>query len=189
MAADQNEKRDHLFRVTLHLILENGLQATSMSRISREAGIPVGSIYRLFSGKEALVNALYRACRDLLFAPLAAPQEELEPEEAFRRMFRRYVHTALEHREAFLFVEQYHLSPVIAEKGRIEEDFRLGAKRLTELGREGRLQPLDPLILDAIVLGTLNHLLCLHFAGYLMLDQGVLEAALSACWRAIARDA
>ena len=100
-------------------------------------------------------------------------------EEAFRRMFRRYVHTALEHREAFLFVEQYHLSPVIAEEGRIEEDFRLGAKRLTELGREGRLQPLDPLILDSIVLGTLNRLLCLHFAGYLMLDRGVLEAALS----------
>lgn len=76
-------------------------------------------------------------------------------------------------------------SPVIAEEGRIEEDFRLGAKRLTELGREGRLQPLDPLILDSIVLGTLNQLLCLHFAGYLMLDRGVLEAALSACWRAI----
>ena len=106
-------------------------------------------------------------------------------EEAFRRMFRRYVHTALEHREAFLFVEQYHLSPVIAGEGRIEEDFRLGAKRLTELGREGRLQPLDPLILDSLVLGTLNQLLCLHFAGYLMLDRGVLEAALSACWRAI----
>ena len=67
-------------------------------------------------------------------------------------------------------------SPVIAEEGRIEEDFRLGAKRLTELGREGRLQPLDPLILDSIVLGTLNQLLCLHFAGYLMLDRGVLEA-------------
>ena len=85
-------------------------------------------------------------------------------------MFGRYIRTALEHREEFLFVEQYHLSPVISEEGRIGTDFRLGQRSLTELTRDGVLRDLDPLILDAVVLGTANQLLCLHFAGHLALD-------------------
>ena len=48
------------------------------------------------------------------------------------------------------------------------------------------LRDLDPLILDAVVLGTANQLLCLHFAGHLALDDAAIRAALDACWHAIA---
>ena len=58
--------------------------------------------------------------------------------------------------------------------------------RLTELTRDGALRDLDPLILDAVVLGTANQLLCLHFAGHLALDDAAIRAALDACWHAIA---
>ena len=173
--AEQNTKREQILRATLELILENGLQAASMSLISRRAEVPVGTIYRIFPGKEALVNALYQECR-----------EDLPPREAFHAMFGRYIRTALEHREEFLFVEQYHLSPVISEEGRIGTDFRLGQRSLTELTRDGVLRDLDPLILDAVVLGTANQLLCLHFAGHLALDDAAIRAALDACWHAIA---
>lgn len=51
-----------------------------MSLISRRAEVPVGTIYRIFPGKEALVNALYQECRDLLFASITDPQgEDLPP--------------------------------------------------------------------------------------------------------------
>ena len=121
------------------------------------------------------------------FASITDPQgEDLPPREAFHAMFGRYIRTALEHREEFLFVEQYHLSPVISEEGRIGTDFRLGQRSLTELTRDGVLRDLDPLILDAVVLGTANQLLCLHFAGHLALDDAVIRAAMDACWHAIA---
>lgn len=71
--AEQNTKREQILRATLELILENGLQAASMSLISRRAEVPVGTIYRIFPGKEALVNALYQECRDLLFASITDP--------------------------------------------------------------------------------------------------------------------
>ena len=106
--AEQNTKREQILRATLELILENGLQAASMSLISRRAEVPVGTIYRIFPGKEALVNALYQECRDLLFASITDPRgEDLPPREAFHAMFGRYIRTALEHREEFLFVEQF----------------------------------------------------------------------------------
>lgn len=59
--AEQNTKREQILRATLELILENGLQAASMSLISRRAEVPVGTIYRIFPGKEALVNACTRS--------------------------------------------------------------------------------------------------------------------------------
>ena len=77
-------------------------------------------------------------------------------------------------------MEQYHLSPVISEEGRVGTDFRLGQRSLTELTRDGVLRDLDPLILDAVVLGTANQLLCLHFAGHLALDDAAIRAALDA---------
>ena len=42
--AEQNTKREQILRATLELILENGLQAASMSLISRRAEVPVGTI-------------------------------------------------------------------------------------------------------------------------------------------------
>ena len=74
----------------------------------------------------------------------------------------------------------------IAGAAGIGTDFRLGQRSLTELTRDGVLRDLDPLILDAVVLGTANQLLCLHFAGHLALDDAVIRAALDACWHAIA---
>ena len=146
-----------------------------------------GTALVLDTTRGGVVNALYQECRDLLFASITDPQgEDLPPREAFHAMFGRYIRTALEHREEFLFVEQYHLSPVISEEGRIGTDFRLGQRSLTELTRDGVLRDLDPLILDAVVLGTANQLLCLHFAGHLALDDAAIRAALDACWHAIA---
>lgn len=74
----------------------------------------------------------------------------------------------------------------IAGAAGIGTDFRLGQRSLTELTRDGVLRDLDPLILDAVVLGTANQLLCLHFAGHLALDDAAIRAALDACWHAIA---
>ena len=97
--AEQNTKREQILRATLELILENGLQAASMSLISRRAEVPVGTIYRIFSGKEALVNALYQECRDLLFASITDPQgEDLPPREretAFTSMMEIALETAV----------------------------------------------------------------------------------------------
>ena len=74
----------------------------------------------------------------------------------------------------------------IAGAAGIGTDFRLGQRSLTELTRDGVLRDLDPLILDAVVLGTANQLLCLHFAGHLALDDAAIRAALAAYWHAIA---
>lgn len=189
MTITRESRREHILNTARKLILERGLQATSMNLISREAGVAMGSIYALFPSKESLVNELYLESRDTLFKSIISPADSPEdPKEGFRCMFRQYIQTALNHPDIFLFVEQYHLSPLIQEAARIEPDFRFGSRRLTELIREGVLRDMDILVIDAMLLGSINQILSIHFSSHLVLNDQIIDTALEACWRAIARE-
>src|SRR5690606_23064668 len=50
-----------VLETTLRLLRSNDLQATSMAMISSESGVSMGSIYNSFSGKEEIVNELYKS--------------------------------------------------------------------------------------------------------------------------------
>jgi AcrR family transcriptional regulator len=52
-------KKALIYNATLELISKNGFLGTPMSKIAKEAGVSVGSIYHYFSGKEELINTLY----------------------------------------------------------------------------------------------------------------------------------
>ncbi|HJC58329.1 MAG TPA: hypothetical protein H9700_13360 [Candidatus Eisenbergiella intestinipullorum] len=101
-------------------------------------------------------------------------------------MFRQYIRTALNYPDIFLFVEQYHLSPLIQESVRIEPDFSFGGYRVSELIRQGVLRDMNLLVIDAMLLGSINQVLSIHFSRHLTLTDQIIDATLDACWRAIA---
>lgn len=190
MVPKKETRREHILTTTRRLILENGLQATSMNRISKESGVPMGSIYSLFPSKEILVNTLYRECRDCLFQGfLTASPSELSPQDSFKAVLRQYINTAMAHKEMFLFVAQYNLSPVISEDDRIEHDLQFGSKKISELIELGAFRKMDYLIIDALILGAINKILSLHFTGHILLTERMIEDTLDACWRAVSNDA
>jgi len=53
------DKRDKILEVMLRLIKEQGIQATPMAQVAKEAGVAAGTIYHHFASKEQLVNELY----------------------------------------------------------------------------------------------------------------------------------
>jgi len=53
------DKREAILQVMLRLITEQGIHATPMAQVAREAGVAAGTIYHYFSSKEQLVNELY----------------------------------------------------------------------------------------------------------------------------------
>lgn len=65
----QQRSRDALNRIVtsaVALFSRGGFEATRMSDIAREAGVPVGTVYQHFADKEAMLAAIvagYRACR------------------------------------------------------------------------------------------------------------------------------
>lgn len=115
-----------------------------MSLISRRAEVPVGTIYRIFPGKEALVNALYQECRDLLFASITDPQgEDLPPRGGIPCHVRTVYPYSTGTPGRVSLCGAVPSFAVISEEGRIGTDFRLGQRSLTELTRDGVLRDLD----------------------------------------------
>ena len=61
------ERRDALVAATIRCLKRDGLDASSVRNISKEAGISVGLINHHFDNKNALIAAAYRVIADELF--------------------------------------------------------------------------------------------------------------------------
>src|SRR6266566_2146364 len=69
---DAERNRQRILRAAAEVFTERGLQAT-LDDVARRAGVGVGTVYRRFPDKEALVEALFTERLDALagFAELA----------------------------------------------------------------------------------------------------------------------
>src|SRR5262249_44827993 len=67
------DKRAAILNAALELFEERGFEATSVPEIAGRAQVAVGTIYRYFVSKEAVVNALYRLWRERFNGSVLAP--------------------------------------------------------------------------------------------------------------------
>lgn len=182
------DTQSRLLSTTRRLLLERGLQATSMSVISKEAKVATGSIYHLYSGKEALINAVYVDSRDRLLQEFpACPIAENDCLECcVKRQCCKYITSSLRHPEDFQFVMQYHMAPIIDRKNLYSADVNfVPGHTLTSYIESGELKPLTPVQISYILLGILNQMISAHFSNVIELDDDTIAATADACWDAI----
>ena len=88
--SDARRNREKLLQVATAAFATAGGRAVSLESIAREAGVGIGTLYRHFPNREALVEAIYRA----ELAEVAAAAEQLlkrhPPKEALRGWMNRY---------------------------------------------------------------------------------------------------
>jgi AcrR family transcriptional regulator len=77
MRSDAKKNYDHLFEVGREVVAEQGAEA-SMREVARRAGVGIGTLYRHFSSREALLEALLRES----FDQLTAKARELETSDS-----------------------------------------------------------------------------------------------------------
>lgn len=93
--ADACRNRDRLLEVAAAAFARDGV-GTSLEGIARDAGVGVGTLYRHFPNREALMEAVYRRNLDQLIADageLAANKPPVEALEEFVQRFVAYVAT------------------------------------------------------------------------------------------------
>ncbi|SNR16690.1 TetR/AcrR family transcriptional regulator [Tenacibaculum jejuense] len=111
-------KKDSILKAALKLLTANGIHATPMSAIAKEAGTGMGTIYNYFPTKEILINHIYQ------FIKLQEQEifEPFNPEEEIKAQFFNYynvaVHFFIENIQYFQFMEQLHASPIITDESR-----------------------------------------------------------------------
>jgi AcrR family transcriptional regulator len=90
LRADARRNRDLLLASAVRAFSENGLDAT-VDAIAKDAGVGIGTLYRHFPTREALIEAAYR--NELTTVCDAVPEllAALSPEEATRAWMDRFI--------------------------------------------------------------------------------------------------
>lgn len=91
---DGEATRQRLLRAALELFTTNGFRATTTPAIAERAGVAEGTIYRHFSGKEHLLNEVYRAAHRWASGLVADPEGPHSAQERLQRIGRRLVEGA-----------------------------------------------------------------------------------------------
>jgi AcrR family transcriptional regulator len=90
LRADARRNRDRLLAVAVRAFSQDGPDVP-LDAIAREAGVGIGTLYRHFPTREALVEAAYRTELDKLCDAAPTLLRELPPDRALRAWMDRFV--------------------------------------------------------------------------------------------------
>jgi len=90
MRADAQRNRERLLEVAVRAFSHDGTDVP-LEAIAREAGVGIGTLYRHFPTREALVEAAYRNELDRLCDPVPQLLESAPADEALRLWMDRFV--------------------------------------------------------------------------------------------------
>ena len=70
--ATREDKKECILSAALELFADKGFHGTAVPEIAQKAGVAAGTIYRYFTSKEAIVNAVYQRQKSQLLATIMA---------------------------------------------------------------------------------------------------------------------
>ncbi|MCO5231182.1 MAG: TetR/AcrR family transcriptional regulator [Chitinophagales bacterium] len=115
-----NKKIEALFLTTLELVAKYGFHGTSMSMISKESGIAIGTIYHYYKSKDELIMAVLEyAKKKGMEASFGKDNIELDYYTRFMLIWSHLYDHLIAHPEMLSYISQYYSSPYC---GQVEDD-------------------------------------------------------------------
>jgi AcrR family transcriptional regulator len=181
-------KRAAILDAALELFAERGFHGTAVPLVADRARVGAGTLYRYFTSKEALVNALYQRWKGALAEyvltgfPVQAPARQ-----QFHEFWSRMAAFAVEHPAGFTFLELHHHSPYLDDDSRaIEQRVLMMVKSFVDVAQAQ--QVLKPIRADVMIALTWGAFVGLHKAaamGYLTIDDEIVRQSEELIWEAI----
>jgi AcrR family transcriptional regulator len=182
------DKRTAIIDAAVGLFARKGFHATTVPEIAADAGVAVGSVYRYFDTKEALVNAaIVERKGAMLETMVAANAAGGDLEARFRRVWRSLIAFAIAHPDDFRFFEMHHHESYLdaASRAQGERLMEIGIAMFAEIARAYRVDTPAPAVLVSLVWGALVGLLKSADQGFVKLDPQLVDAAGLVLWRAV----
>ncbi len=88
LRADAQRNRDRLVATATALFVEGGVDV-ALEEVARRAGVGIGTLYRHFPTREALIEAVYREENEAMAEAAESFARELPPDEALARWLQR----------------------------------------------------------------------------------------------------
>ena len=106
-------KRQNILDTTLSLVVTQGLHATPMAQIAKDADVAAGTIYHYFSSKEKLIHELYKTIHVELEEVMKLDDVDLNAYTSeFSSLCLRIFKFLIQNPLKFYFLQQYENSPV-----------------------------------------------------------------------------
>ncbi len=192
MSVSHKNKSDVILYAALKQFSENGFHSSPVSQLATRSGVAVGSIYRYFDDKEALIHAVFSMVDDTLQKAIT---ESADPTLSGRDEFIQLVTSLTEylnkHPQEFKFLEQYYSSPYGSDKKHAKflsddsVDLSNPFVNLFSGKTKGMLKDLPLSLYLAMTFGPIIFLLRDSLSGLVTLDDCLIQQTAEACWNAI----
>lgn len=109
----QEDKKGRILDAALRLFVEKGIDNTSTSLISKEAGIATGTLYLYFKNKVDLINELYTSIEEEKLSIFDTSVSEYST-EFFEKSWMDTIEWGVNNPDKFKFIRQFNSSPYYA---------------------------------------------------------------------------
>lgn len=149
-------KKEALFQATLKLIAQHGFHGASMSMISKESNVAIGTIYHYFKSKdELIIDLLQYAKRASLDASFGKDDVNLSRFERFKKLWINLYQHLVEQPEKMSFFAQFFSSPYCSAEIKdcicFESEFD---NFITQTKEEGIIQDIPNKMITSVFLGS-----------------------------------
>lgn len=112
MRKRDDDKQDSIKRSVVQLILQEGFQGTSISKIAKLAGVSPATVYIYYENKEVMLRDIYQEyAEDVFDSLLPHLVPGMSGEQLIDVLIRQYYQYILENEEIFHFVDQFSSCP------------------------------------------------------------------------------
>ncbi|HUH75104.1 MAG TPA: TetR/AcrR family transcriptional regulator [Chitinophagales bacterium] len=150
------DKKEWLFKTTVHLVAKNGFHGTSMSMISKESEIAIGTIYHYFKSKDDLILEVLLYTKQKFYDVSFGEDDSTKDfYERFKALWSNlYEHMVL-FPEKLSYISQYFSSPFAFNDDRDTFCFQSDFGSFIQPAKEQKIVQDIPLeILSSIFLGS-----------------------------------
>ncbi|HHB77793.1 MAG TPA: TetR/AcrR family transcriptional regulator, partial [Saprospiraceae bacterium] len=114
-------KKEKITQTALQLIVNQGIQETPMSQISKVSGVAMGTIYHHFKSKNEIINQIYLDVKKEFGASIMKDvDKKMEYKARFYQIWKNIFNFFYQHELMFRFSQHFGHLPIITETTRQE---------------------------------------------------------------------
>lgn len=122
MRVKDEDKQRRIKEAMLELILRDGIDGVSISKIAKEAGVSAATIYVYYENKEEMFAEVFREYAHRPYQYIVERvHSDMDGSEFIDALVRSCYTFSTEHEEVFSFVEQCSNCPTLSERVCVEE--------------------------------------------------------------------
>lgn len=180
-------KRNQIIETALSLFTNQGLQQTSMSQLSKESGVAVGTMYLNFKSKDDLIEGLFLHIQESYgnFIKLNDEELELSFKEQFKLVTKKTYNYYVNHPSHFYFIDTHNYSPLISKE--IREQGRLFYQQGVDIiirGVEEKIfKNIHPVLVIRLVYNCIISLVQIKLNDEVEVTEDVIENTLERIWK------